>query len=125
MRSKKERRPVAPGRRPALLSQASTILNDKSTKIRRQRRHSPALAGILCDDEYMVGIDPDSTRIEVGPWPDDTGWSRSYPITFGCNYAEPLRGTVMDNRRAALRWGANPRQVEREFSKLLGHEHEF
>lgn len=29
---------------------------------------------------------PKPTAIEVGPWPDKTGWSRKYDLTTGCCY---------------------------------------
>lgn len=33
--------------------------------------------------EAMIAWDPRTDRIQVGPWPDRTGWSRRYLFTDG------------------------------------------
>jgi hypothetical protein len=37
--------------------------------------------------ECMIAYNPDSSEIEVGPWPDRTGWSDKYRSTVGACFS--------------------------------------
>ena len=77
-------------------------------------------------DEWMVAwsIEP-RPAVEVGPWPDLTGWSRPYECAAPfCEAA--VKGLSMDSRADAIRntaldlllQGLPAADVHREFSKI-------
>jgi hypothetical protein len=35
-------------------------------------------------DDWMVAWNPGSGEVDIGPWPDRTGWSDAYRMTTGC-----------------------------------------
>jgi hypothetical protein len=49
--------------------------------------------------EAMVAWDPDTGGVRVGPWPDRTGWSDSYPMTDGA--CEARIHTMTPDQRVA------------------------
>ena len=34
-------------------------------------------------DDWMVAWNPGSGEVDIGPWPDRTGWSDAYQMTRG------------------------------------------
>ena len=69
--------------------------------------------------------------IEVGPWPDRTGWSRAYTSTAGCciffvDWEEASQEQLMEELirgffYLVLSEGIDPQAVHREFSKIEGY----
>lgn len=49
--------------------------------------------------EAMVAWDPDTGGVRVGPWPDRTGWSDSYPMSAGA--CETCVHTMTPDQRLA------------------------
>ena len=79
-----------------------------------------SIASAIFADNYMVGVDDQTGDIEVGLWPDVTGWSNRYPLTFGCCFGNgsPYRKSVADDFERALYFGARRGAAEREFAKI-------
>ena len=67
--------------------------------------------------------------VEVGPWPDKTGWSDHYENTAGCCNAEwselsqeeKLQHLVTGFLVLVLGDGIDPQAVHREFLKIEGY----
>ncbi len=81
-------------------------------------------------DHWMIAWNPGpAATVEVGPWPDTTGWSSRYPFAAGCCYArwhklthekkleQMIRGIVY----LALTYGLEPQAIHRELSKVDGY----
>lgn len=64
--------------------------------------------------------------IEVGPWPDKTGWSDRYPFTTGCcelprlDWTEKQRAfqLLLDFHTIVVHDGIDPRKAHVEFMKI-------
>lgn len=79
-------------------------------------------------DDWMVAWTPHTNRIEVGPWPDETGWSDAprYAFTSGCCYVERHRMTTamkvammfIDFHTIVVRDGIDPQLAHRAFLNI-------
>src|SRR5437868_2104172 len=77
-------------------------------------------------DEWMVGWNPGSGEVEIGPWPDATRWSDCYQMTSGCCYsarhALSADGKAMmlfiDFHTLVVRDGVSPQDAHRQFLKI-------
>ena len=80
----------------------------------------------IIDSGYMIAWDwADPPHVEVGPWPDLTGWSDAYNLTTGhCNAAfqqmsESQQAQALLNLAASLMFeGVSPQDILQEFSKI-------
>ncbi len=78
-------------------------------------------------DNWMVAHTPrEPDAVEVGPWPDKTGWSDPYPFTWGCcelarhKWPEDRKVMMMfiDFHTLIVRDGIDPQAAHREFLKI-------
>ena len=75
---------------------------------------------------YMVAYDRETGEIEVGPWPDKTGWSKRLPSTDGCCFSERRQFTLsqrllmvfIDFHTTVVGAGIDPIKAHREFLKI-------
>jgi hypothetical protein len=75
------------------------------------------------DDEYFTDT---AGKIEIGPWPDKTGWSDRYCYTTGaCEmslHEASADGRIMqlflDFNAIVVRDGINPQEVHKAFLKI-------
>ena len=82
------------------------------------------------ENNWMIAWTPDlleseTPALEVGPWPDTTGWSGKYSCTSGCCYGhfhsleEKGQAKRLMNEAASLMFqGIPPQRVLEEFSKI-------
>lgn len=82
-------------------------------------------------DEWMIGWNSnfygkEPGSVEVGPWPDTTGWSERYQLSSGCCYSS-WRGLTREQKLQdivngffvlVLGHGLGPAAVHREFWKI-------
>lgn len=76
-------------------------------------------------NECMIAWNPDE-EIEVGPWPDETGWSRRFRYTAGACFSERedyglvmMALAVMTNfNTITVRDRIDPQTAHREFLKI-------
>ena len=78
-------------------------------------------------NNWMVALTPDEPEsVEVGPWPDKTGWSDQYRYTGGCcelarhEWPEDRKVMMMfiDFHTLVVRDGIDPQAAHREFLKI-------
>ena len=75
--------------------------------------------------DKIPGVKPDGA-IEVGKWPDETGWSNLYDSTSGCcdiaRHDFDLEGKVLmmfiNFHTLVVRDGIDPQAAHREFLKI-------
>ena len=84
------------------------------------------------DNNYMIAWDyvtlsgrKNEKAVEVGPWPDRTGWSRKYQATTGCcdlgfeGHDEAKEAQILVNAAASLIfYGVPANEILEEFSKI-------
>src|SRR5436190_1429250 len=91
---------------------------------------------VLPLDGWMVAWTPINWRrlgraappgaIEVGPWPDETGWSDKFAMTCGCcevarhhsHKAQKIALMFIDFHTCVVRDGIDPHAAHREFLKI-------
>lgn len=70
--------------------------------------------------------DPLRGKIEVGPWPDETGWSDKYSTTVGACYTgrhgigewEQTALVFIDFHTAVVGYDIDPKAAHKEFLKI-------
>ena len=67
--------------------------------------------------EAMYGWNRNSDEIDVGPWPDTTGWSDRYSLTGGACYTN-IRQIFIDFHMIVLRDGVDVQAAHRAFLKI-------
>ena len=84
------------------------------------------------DNNYMIAWDlvdlsgrKNQKAVEVGPWPDRTGWSNKYEATTGCcdfgfeEHEEAEQAQILVNQAISLIfYGVPAKEVLGEFSKI-------
>lgn len=99
---------------------------DHTARLACSRTATPSYSArhsTLAISDWMVGVDPDSRTVEVGPWPDRTGWSDRYAFTTGaCFFARSTLSDrligMLDDLDAVIAWGVAPLDAYREFAKV-------
>ena len=78
-------------------------------------------------DSWMVAWTPgEPETVEVGPWPDETGWSDPYSFTTGCcelvrhkwNEDRKVMMMFIDFHTLIVRDGIDPQAAHRKFLKI-------
>jgi hypothetical protein len=67
--------------------------------------------------------------IEIGPWPDETGWSDKYAMTVGCclverhrlDKAQKIALMFIDFHTCVVRDGIDPLAAHRQFLKIADY----
>ena len=79
------------------------------------------------DKNWMIAWNTSDSvpRMEVGPWPDRTGWSNAYDMTTGCCYSlvqdldDAEQARLLVNEAVNLMFNGIPSQIVlEEFSKI-------
>lgn len=66
----------------ALVDRSSSCIITPSLTARKKPKNGASVAKRRFS-EIMIGWDPATGEIEVGPWPDTTGWSRRWSYAAG------------------------------------------